>query len=110
MAIMSIEQLNEITRDIASSGSDAGKVTALLTQIVDSYGELISSHAETKTANDTLTDENTKLKQYNLELFMQRGDKVRDEVSSKPNNGMSEEEVRASTITPETLFKELEVN
>lgn len=105
---MSIEQINEITRDIASSGSDAGKVTALLTQIVDSYGELLSSHADVKTANDTLTDENNKLKQYNLELFMQRGEKVKDELTSKDNNGMSKEEVRASTITPETLFKEME--
>lgn len=104
---MTIEELNELTREIASSGSDPGKVTALLTQIVDSYGELLKAHSDTKSANEQLTEENTKLKQYNLELFMERGDRVRDTVTgATTETKLSKEEERAMTITPEILLSE----
>lgn len=102
--LMQPEQFTDITRQIIAANGDQGAITALLTQLQDGYSALFATHADVSKNNQALTNENEKLKEYNLELFMSRGQKVIEE-TGKDKEVKSTEKERAETITVADLFK-----
>lgn len=103
--IMQPDAFLDLTKQIAEANGDQGKITALLTMVQDGYNTLFVSHTKTAENNNKLEDENKKLKEYNMELFMERGHLAKPESSDKQEKE-TEEKKRAETITFDDLFKE----
>ena len=104
--LMSPEAFQDLTRQIIGANGDQGAITALLTQAQDGFSGLFATHAKIDEEVKTLREENEKLKQYNLELFMQRGQNVieQQQKDQLPKEGKS----RAETITVQDLFRKEE--
>lgn len=100
--IMKPDAFQDISRQIIAANGDQGQITALLTQLQDGYTNLFATHTETSKNNEVLSQENTKLKEYNLELFMRQGQRMKEETQT----GKTPEKTRAETITTADLFKE----
>lgn len=101
--IMKPEQFTELTRSIVEANGDQGKITALLTQLQDGYSKLFATHASVTDTNEKLSGENDRLKEYNMNLFLQLGQQVTD---TNKSSSEREEKSRAETITCDDLFKE----
>lgn len=103
MEIMQPEDFLDLTKQIVDANGDQGKITSLLTIVQDGYNNLFVSHTEATKNNETLKNENKKLKEYNMELFMERGQLVKPEST---DNKEQSSKTRAETITFDDLFKE----
>lgn len=101
--IMQPSAFTDLSREIIQANGDQGKITALLTQLQDGYAALFATHASVSKENETLTGENQKLKEYNLELFMQHGESLRHNREGSKEEPKGDE--RAKTIKVSDLFK-----
>lgn len=101
--LMTPEEFTDLTKQVAEAGGDQGAVTALLTRIQDGFASIYAAHTEVSKANETLTADNNKLKEYNMELFFSRGKAVIDDTPKQelPKAGKQ----RAETITTADLFR-----
>lgn len=94
-----------LTMKVVECANDQGQLTAVLTQLQDAYSSLFATHEKVSKDYSTIAKENERLLKYNLELFMEHGERVAER--NKNESGVeSREKTRAETIKCEDLFKE----
>lgn len=104
--IMKPDAFVDLTRQIAEAGGDQGKIVSLLTQVQTGYENLYATHIATEDKSKKTEQENKKLKEYNMELFMERGERLRE--TTEKGEVKTEARQRAETMTFEKLFEEKE--
>lgn len=103
---MNLEDFLKKTQGITSNLSDQGFVTKELTEIYDEYKKVYEEKEQFSITNKTLTEDNKKLKDYNLELFMQVGkqdEKIDNDNKKLPGN---EKEPEDNKLSYDDLFNE----
>lgn len=76
---MKLEEFRQFTADILSNLSDQGKVSEILTTLVDDYVG-VSENLNTLTgSNSKLLEDMESLRSANMKLFLKIGDKPLDE-------------------------------
>jgi hypothetical protein len=98
---MTFEEHNKIIKDIAQNLSDQAKVTELLTSLSNDYNETLT----TISSLEPLKDDNEKLRNANMQLFLQVGDtsKLASKEEVPQDTGKKEEDKKPSY---EELFNE----
>lgn len=100
---MDPSEFTQLAQEVAEAGGDQGVVTAALAKMTDAFSAMFATSKDLTDKNSGLEAANKKLQEYNMELFLQHGQHVRDEQQSKPGD---EQKSRAETIKVEDLFKE----
>lgn len=106
MAIMDMEQWNDLTRNIIGAGADQAVLTGILSTATQDYGELFADHASLKDRLEQIEKDNEALRQANMSLFMQVTESKKQEFGGSTENNKENKTSRAETITIEDLFKE----
>ena len=95
-----IEQWNDHMQKVIGAMNDQATLTSLVTQASDEYTGLFATNE-----NEQLKQENTRLKEANLELFLRVGQQNIDKTGGSGQS--TEQKTKAETITVEDLFKEV---
>lgn len=88
-----IQEIRKLVQD------DDGKITELLTNLSDAYGEIIAENSDYQLKNEKLKNDNEKLRDTNMRLFLKVGS-PKEESEEKP------EEKEEEKLTFENLFDE----
>lgn len=94
---MTIDEYNELTRELASGSADEARTSQILVSLTDAYTESASNLENAQNEITKLTDSNNSLKQANYELFLRIG--------SKPSDSSDPEE--STHKTPEDYTAEI---
>lgn len=101
---MDPSEFTQLAQEVAEAGGDQGVVTAALSKMTDAFSGMFATSKELTDKNTELMEANKKLQQYNMELFLQHGQHVREIAGSTSEE--AKEKSRAETITIDDLFKE----
>lgn len=106
--MMDMEQWNNLTQDIIKKASDQAELTTLMSQATSEFGELFAAHATAVKSEEDLKAQNDKLREANMNLFLQLSEQTKQRTD--PDSGRKEQEKddleRAKSITFDDLFKE----
>ena len=96
---MTKEEHTQAIQDIRKLvNDDDGKITELLTNLSDDYGKILAENSDYKLKNEKLTNDNDKLRDTNMRLFLKVGTTEKEE--EEP------EEKEEEKLTFENLFDE----
>lgn len=99
---MDPSEFTQLAQEVAEAGGDQGVVTAALSKMTDAFSAMFATSKELIDKNEKLNDDKNKLQQYNMELFLQHGQHVRETSGGEA----AKEKSRSETIKVEDLFKE----
>lgn len=102
---MNLEDFLKKTQEITNNLSDQGFVTKELTEIYDEYKKVYEEKDQFSKINETLTNDNKKLKDYNLELFMQVGTQNKN-IENENKNIPGEKDPEENKLSYDDLFNE----
>lgn len=95
---MTKEEHTQAIQDIRKLvNDDDGKITELLTNLSDDYGKILAENSDYKLKNEKLTNDNDKLRDTNMRLFLKVGTTEKEE---------EEPEEKEEKLTFENLFDE----
>lgn len=89
-----IQDIRQLVQD------DDGKITELLTNLSDAYGEIIAENSDYQLKNEKLKNDNEKLRDTNMRLFLKVGSPKDDTTEEKTDEKPEEK------LTFENLFDE----
>lgn len=100
---LSVEEWNTLVNEAISAPEDNAKVMSVLTQARDAYTDLFAEKTASDETARKATEENEKLRQTNMDLFLRIGQETANKTGGEPKQ---EKDDRATTITIDDLFKE----
>lgn len=100
---MTLEEWNALVNDAIASPDDSAKLLSAMTQARDAYSDLYSRYTALEADKNTLAEENNKLKQTNMDLFLRIGNDLNRDTGA--NDTQVSENNRAETITIAELLK-----
>lgn len=96
---MTKEEHTQAIQDIRKLVNDEdGKITELLTNLSDDYGKILAENSDYQLKNEKLKNDNEKLRDTNMRLFLKVGSPKESEEKS--------EEKEEEKLTFENLFDE----
>ena len=97
---MTIEELNELTKNIMTNASNQAELSVLLSTLTDDYTAMLSEREVEKTELEALKVDKEKLLDANMKLFLKVGHEKQPEESQK------EETEHTKTLSYDDLFNE----
>lgn len=98
---------NEFTKQVIEANGDQATLTTLMSDMQDTFTTGITTQSELDKTNKSLTEENKRLKEANMSLFLRVGEQKQDnsnpEKTGEPKTG---EEGHAVDKYLDNLFKE----
>lgn len=92
---MTIDEYNELTRELASGSADEARASQILVSLTDAFTESASNLENAQNEITKLTDSNTSLKQANYELFLRIGSKPSDSPDTEESTHKTPEDYTA---------------
>lgn len=101
---MTVEEWNALVNDAISNPSDEAKLISVLTQARDAYSDLYSQYTALEADKVSLSEENGRLKETNMNLFLRIGNELNSDTGGNKSPDVSVRS-RAETITIAELLE-----